>query len=835
MKRIHDSLRHVLQRHRIVFWYDGTREWQKAYDSFADDGVCKLTVDGTEFGAKVAMHRAPDERFLVYVPAPRPSDAENWMLDFLLQGHEYKADRASLALQEVGLPYELRHVVEAHVGFFNSTKRVEALREFLGKDEEPGSLRRKLMAVAAGADRPDIDAVLLALLARTKDAGEDELLDPVQETFGTFGLDEPFWQEVALAFNYVSEAATLLDFARTLFRAANPLDRGVSLSPHGQVFLQHWRDSQTYSPSYRRWAELMERDLNVTHQLDALEDPGILGSNDTFPSFERFFLHRLCRAFEDEGLPAAELLGRLRQRLRSFWHADHRHGYAALVQAVTLRQLLAAAELRIESIDAGIRRYTSKWHLIDRAYRKFHFHARHYGQVALLQPIAERVEKTYVTNFALPLADRWGDQVVKLEAWPGEIKVTKQVDFFDRYVQEFVDKGQKVCVVISDALRYEAGAELVERLLAENRWKAMLEPMVTALPSFTQLGMAALLPGKVRSIDPTKRTVAVDGREATGTEARREILAATVGPRSAALRAELFMEMNTNTEARALMRENDLVYLYHNIIDATADKLPTEARTTEAVEEALEGLLKLLKKIANANVSHVLLTADHGFLFQQAALDEADDQPLPPAAEWLFSHRRFALGRGVTERPSEKIFSSSALGLEGDWEAVFPRSLGRFPLKGSGKRFVHGGFSLQEVLVPVLRIQKTRSDDIRRVEVDLLRAPAKITTGRVSLTFYQDRPTATKVLGRTLRVGIFTLEGKTISEFKTVVFNSAEEEPRRRESVVDLALSRAADAYNGKEVEIRVEEIAAGSQNVLPYKTHRLKLQKSFDTDFDEF
>lgn len=834
MKRIHDSLRHVLQRNRIVFWYDATREWEKAYDSFADDGVRKLTVDGTEFGAKVAMHRAPEERFLVYVPAPRPPDAENWMLDFLLQGHEYKADRASLALQEVGLPYDLRHIVEAHVGFFNSAKRVEALRELLGPEEEPTSLRRKLMAVAAGADRADIDSVLLAFLARTKATGGADLLDPVEETFGAFGLDTPFWREVGLGFGYVSETPTLLDFARTLFRAANPLDRGESLSAHSQAFLQHWRDSLTYHSVYRKWAEAMERDLNVSHQLEALDDARAIGSNDTFPAFERFFLHQLCRAFEDETLPAADLLIRIQQRLRSFWHADHLHGYAALQQAVQLRQLLAAAELQVESIGAGIKRYTTRWHLIDRAYRKFHFHARQYGQIALLERIADRIEKTYGANFALPLADRWGDQVAKLETWPGEIGVKKQTEFFEHYVQPFVEKGQKVCVVISDALRYEAAVELMETLLAENRWKAEIEPMVSALPSFTQLGMAALLPGKVRSVDPAKRTVSVDGRDATGTEARREILAATVGPRSTALRSEVFMEMNTNSEARALMRDHDLVYLYHNIIDATADKLATEAQTTEAVAEALESLLKLLKKIANANVGQVLLTADHGFLFQQTALDEADDQPLPSAAEWLFSHRRFALGRGVTTTGSEKVFSAAALGLEGDWEAAFPRSLGRFPLKGSGKRFVHGGLSLQEVLVPVMRIQKTRTDDMGRVEVDLLRAPAKITTGRISVTLYQDRPTAAKVLGRNLRVGVFTWDGSPISEFKTVACNSGDPEARQREFMVDLALSRAADAHNGKEVEIRMEEVVPGSQHALPYKTHRLKLQKPFDSDFDE-
>jgi uncharacterized protein (TIGR02687 family) len=675
---------------------------------------------------------------------------------------------------------------------------------------------------------------LLAFLTRAKETPEDDLLDPVQATFGGFGLGIPFWREVGLAFGYESESPTLRDFARSLFRAANPLDHGVSLSAHAQVFLQHWKDSQAFSPAYRRWAELMERELNLANQLDALDDMRALGSSDTFPLVEQFFLHRLCGAYESESLPAAELLARIQQRRGSFWYGDHQHGYAALEEAVTLRQLLAAAELRIESIEAGIQRYTGTWHRIDAAYRKFHFHARRYGQVALLGRIAERVEKTYVANFLLPLADRWGDQVAQLATWPGEVPVVKQTDFFEHYLRPFVDKEQKVCVVVSDALRYEIAVELMERLLAENRWKAELDPMLSALPSYTQLGMAALLPGNVRTLDPGKRTVAVDGRESAGTDARREILAATVRCRATALQAEAFMEMNTATEARALIRDHDVVYLYHNVIDDTGDKLASEAQTTEAVESAMESLLKLLKKIANANGGQVLLTADHGFLFQQTEVAEADDLPLPVAAEWLFPHRRFAIGRGLRPTAGIKVFTASALGLSGDWVAAFPMALGRFPLKGSGKRFVHGGISLQEVVVPVLRIHKTRTDDTDRVEIDLLRAPSKITTGRVSLTLYQDRPTATKVLGRTLRVGIFAADGAPISELKTLTFDSADPEARQRESVVDLALSRAADPHNGREVEIRIEELAGGNQAAVPYKTHRLKLQKPFATDFDE-
>ncbi len=833
MKRIHESLKLVLQRHRLVFWYDATREWEKAYEAFVADGVRKITVAGTEFGAKVAIHRAPEERFLVYLPSARPLDADNWLLDLLLQGHEYKADRASLALQDVGLPYELRPVIEAHVSFFDSPKRIETLRGLLVSNEEPASLRRKLMAVAAGSTLPEIDAVLLAFLARTQEAQGNDLVDMVQGTFGGFGLTVPFWREVNLAFSYESETPSLKDFSRSLFRAANPLDHGIKLSAHAQVFLQHWKDSQAFSPAYRRWAALMESELNLDHQLDALDDMRLLGNCDAFPLMERYVLHRLCGAFETDSLSSTELLARIQQRKSSFWYSDHRHGYAALEQAIDLKQRLAGAELRIESIDVGIQRYTTTWHRIDTAYRKFHFHARSYGQIGLLGRIAERVEKTYLANFLLPLADRWGDQVAKLPAWPGEVSVAKQVDFYDRYVKPFVEKGQKVCVIISDALRYEIGVELMERLLAENRWKAEIEPLLGVLPSYTQLGMAALLPGSVRSINLDTRTVTIDGKSSAGTEARNEILAAAVSSPAGALKAEDFMEMNTGTEARAVIRDHQVIYIYHNVIDDTGDKLATEAQTTEAIEEALDGLLKLIKKAVNANASQILLTADHGFLFQQTDVSETDDLPLP-SAEWLFPHRRFALGRNLRSSTGVKTFTAEALGLTGDFVAAFPLALGRFPLKGSGKRFVHGGFSLQEVLVPVLRIHKTRTDDTERVEIDLLRAPTKITTGRVSLTLYQDRPTATKVLGRNLRVGIFTVDGVAISELKTLAFDSTEAEARQRETVIDLALSRAADPFNGKEVEIRIEEVTAGNQNALPYKYHRLKLQKPFATDFDE-
>lgn len=831
MKRIHASLQQVFGRNRLVFWYDPEHQWAKAFETFEDEGIHKIQVVNNEFGTKVAIHRDPDPyaRYLLYFPHARPRDAENWLLDLLLQGHEYKADRASLALQEVGLPYDFLHVVEEHLSFFESTKRIQAFRQLLTPDEDPRSLRLKMMAVLTGA-APEIDALLLYFLGK---ADAELSIDPVEACFNSARLVEPFWKEVAVAFGYANEQPSVLDFVAALFRWDSPLDSGVSLDQHAKVFLQRWKDSQAHSGTFRKWSAKLEADLHVATRLDALENIQAVERSDTFAAFEKFIIHGLCRAFE-KGASGTSLLATIQNRRSSFWFPDHQDGYEALEQAIRFRELMAAAELTMETADAGITRYMISWHQVDTAYRRFCFHLRRYGQVALMERIAEWVEKNYVNNYLLPLVDQWSDQVRGMTTW-GCSPLPNQTAFFRHFVQPFLDKGQKVFVVVSDALRFEAATEFAARLRAENRWTAEMEAVLASLPSYTQLGMASLLPGEERGIQLPEGTVAVDGRNTTGTAARNQILAAAVGGKATAIQAEAFMEMNTKTEARALMRDHEVIYIFHNVIDKVGDSLTTEVKTAEAVEDAFAELLQILRKIANANGNNMLLTADHGFLFQQTEVEEADDLPLPNASEWLFRNRRFALGQGIEANTSVKAFSAKELGLTGDWSAAFPLALGRFPLQGSGKRYVHGGLSLQEVIVPVLRIHKARTDDTDRVEVELLRVPARITTGQISMALYQDRPIADKTLPRTLRIGVFAPDGTALSEVRTLTFDSADPEPRQREKILGLTLSRAADEYNNQEVEIRLEETLAGTSQTAVYKSHRVKLQKPFASDFDEF
>lgn len=832
MNRIHDSLQRVFERNRLVFWYDPAGEWSQTFDEFADPSVAKLRVGRNEFGTKVRIVRDPnpDAKFLVYIPSPKPADANNWLLDLLLQGHEYKADKASLALQAVGLPHEFVHLPMEHAGFFSSEKRTQQLKDRIDKNDQERDVRLKMMVILAGNQvAVDVDSLLLHFLAAGRPT---ELFDPVLECLDASALTEPFWREVKRTFGYDASTPSLRDFVVSLFRGANPLDRQVPLHPHAKVFLGRWKDSQAYKESFRAWADQMERELQIETTINGVDDPGILGDWDTFEIFEKRTLHWLCRCFEN-GASTADLLERIQKRRQSFWQPQHKEGYAALEHAVRLRELIESAELGVESIDAGLSRYVASWWRIDMAYRLCIRSLRAYGQVQLMAQINQWVEKAYLNNFLLPLEDRWSDQVYRLQRWEcGSLPA--QNTFFDTYVKPFLNKGQKVFVIVSDALRFEAAADFANRLQLANRWTAEVTAMLGSLPSYTQLGMAALLPGKQLAINADTAAVTIDGQSASGTENRSLILSAACSARATAIQAEDFLELNSKTDGRALMRDHDVVYIFHNRIDKIGDSAGTEAKTFDAVEQAFDELDQIIKKVANINGTNMLVTADHGFLFQQDDVHEDDMVPLPAADEWSYRGRRFAIGKSILTNPQVKVFASGDLDLIGDWSVAFPISLGRFPLQGSGKRYVHGGISLQEVVVPVVKIHKARTDDTGQVEVEILRVPSKITTGQVAVSLFQNKPAIDKTLPRTLRVGLFSRDEKVLSEIKTYTFDLKETEARQREVSIILTLARAADAFNNQDVDLRLEETILGTNQTVVYKTHTLRLQKPFASDFDE-
>ena len=820
-----------------MIWYDPNGEWASEFDDYQPPQARKLRVEGNEFSVKVQVSRAPlEQRFLLYLPSAKPQEPENWLLDLLLAGHEFTADRASLDIQEAGLTLEFKELAQQHQAFFRSPVRTTKLKELLRPNDDEADVRLKMLAVLA-KQQPDIDKLLLHAFCQQDPADPEG--DPVEALYSSHQLSSHFWKAVGEKFGYDNPEPNLRDFAVALFNSVSSIGAAGGLQPHARVFLSIWKDSLSAREAFERWSNHLAGVLRVEDQLNDAPDSYDPGDDDSYELIERFLLSRLLRRFMADGSDAT-LLEALRNRRMSCWYEKHQHGYLALEQAITFRALLARADLAVPSFEDGLQRYCNGWWRLDQAYRRCIFHARTYQQPGLLRSLRDWLEAQYVNNVLLPLTNHWSDQVSRLDSW-GSQHLARQREFHMRYVHAPLSaKGLKrLFVVISDALRYEAAREFADHLNGQpgKGWQAEVDALLGALPSYTQLGMASLLPGVQLSLNPALSTAFVDGQSASGTDNRDKILKAHSNGRAKAINAEDFLNLATSREGADLIRDHDLIVIYHNRIDRIGDKRESEADTTQAVAQTFEELKSILAKIASLKGSQAVITADHGFLFQQEPVDANDRATYPAAKELTFKNRRFALGTGIQPSPGQKVFTAAQLGLDGTWQAVFPLGLDRFPLKGSGSRFVHGGTSLQEVVVPVIKLKRERKDQSRVVEAELLRVPAKITTGKLAFGLFQLEPVEPrKRLPLQLRLGLYAkADGALLCPHRTIRLDSTAQEAREREQPVILEISNAAADYNNQSLELRLEQVLEGVATPIPYKTVELKLQRPFGSDFDDF
>jgi uncharacterized protein (TIGR02687 family) len=341
--------------------------------------------------------------------------------------------------------------------------------------------------------------------------------------------------------------------------------------------------------------------------------------------------------------------------------------------------------------------------------------------------------------------------------------------------------------------------------------------------------MAALLPhssiGHSQDGDP----VLVDGQRTDGTVNRSKVLDAVEGK---AIQAEDVFSL-TRDELRELYQEHQVLYVYHNRIDATGDKAGTERQVFEAAEDTLRELVDLVKRLTNANATNILITADHGFLFQDTALKDAFYlSTLPQGDDIKVTNRRYVLGRGLKEDPAFKTFTSAQLGLDSDLDVQIPKSIHRLRLPGAGSRFVHGGAALQEVVVPVLAINKKRKSDVRTVNVKIMPESDKITTGQLVIKLFQVEPVSEKIHPLVLRAGLYV--GETlISNHLALTFDQDSADQRERYQNAHMLLSQDANDYNNRPVEFRLEERIPGTNQWRIYGKAIYTLKRSFASDFD--
>jgi len=840
MPDITQRLQSLYKSHRIVFWYDEEQEFRQDFEDLELDSVEKCEVKNNEFGIKVKiLHRQPKGKFLLYFPSSCPEPKNNWLLDLLLCHAELRTNPVELVLNELELGREYAPLIESHLGFFKSQDRKDKLIALIDPQDSETKLRMKLLAVIC-ACVPELESLLFQLFAELRaelkkaqaTLGLEALPGKIGGLISKFKLESFFWEQVKRHYDYHSEQPTLLDFLLQLmsFSIAPLMENPPKLSNEAGTLINHWKDSYQHRVNYDQLSKIIAANdfLNLQKILQNVHSVEDLLEHDGFSEIDQRILSEIKQEFSVSE-PPLELIGRwIGSRINGHWYQEYKASYTAFQEAIELFFLLGKLELKINSFDDGLKKYTETFYKLDLHYRRFMTFSDQSGFTDLFGELEKKVDNFYVNRILSVLNEQWQEQIEK-HPWNSEIVIHQQ-NFFEKLVRPLLKKKGKVFVVISDALRYECALELKEMVLQEDRYQAELMPMLGVLPSFTQLGMAALLPNKKLELDKNAEKVFVDGQNSQGLEGRRKILQEEFGKKAIAMHLKDFMKLSQDN-GRLMTRDHDLIYLYHNRIDKTGDDPNTEHLVFNAVQETQQEMMQAFKKIAAFNGNNILLTSDHGFLYQKLELDEADFIEIDSAAAGIGKlSRRFVVGQNMVKNKNLWNITASSVGLEGETELQFPRSINRLRKRGSGKQFVHGGAALQEIVIPCLSVKKLRVGDVRKVEVSVLSQNSVITTNQVMISFFQDEPVSEKIQGRTIKVGFFKKTGELISETYEISFDSAETESTLRE--VKKTFNFISSAENNLDCFLKLESKIEKANQFSPYKEHNYLLRKTFVADF---
>ncbi|WP_313468733.1 BREX-1 system phosphatase PglZ type A, partial [Streptococcus parasuis] len=424
--------------------------------------------------------------------------------------------------------------------------------------------------------------------------------------------------------------------------------------------------------------------------------------------------------------------------------------------------------------------YTTEAYKMDSYYRQYHYF---FGNTLKdsnslledpLKKCSDVVEGLYREWFLRELTMNWTNAIAgDLDALGYVSEINKQRDFYRRYLSPNVSKGNRVFVVISDALRFEVAAELSEVLSHTTKGKATLEAMQAIFPSITKFGMSALLPGKEITVND-KMEVLVDGKSTGGTVNRGVILSAD-NRESVAITYKDLLQMK-QADRRSLVQGKEIVYIYHNTIDAIGDKQSTETKVFEACNDAITELNSIVKIIVNdLSGMNVIITADHGFLYTHKPLEESQK-----ISRQTFNGEIYELGRRYA-LVSDGTSADYLLPIKTEREiggipmkGYTPQDTVRIKVQGGGENFVHGGISMQEMVVPVIVYKGMRSGYKRFVEVQnpglsLISESRKVSNLIFSLDFLQKQPVGEKVQACSYTLHFTDDLGVPVSDTQTVI------------------------------------------------------------------
>ncbi|MBR2585889.1 MAG: BREX-1 system phosphatase PglZ type A [Thermoguttaceae bacterium] len=769
----------------IVFWYDPVGEFSDTVDSLDLTPVKIHRLDGkNQFETKYLIERKfPAESFLIYAPYPRPKPEDDFLLDTFLLGEEFCFDSLGILCGELGAPVSARPIFGRFKRFFNSVERTVKFNRFHLEQFGEREVALGVMGALCGVS----GAVYGEILTKILFGGDppDRLIDE----FSKYDVIDPFWREAERQFGLPSEKQNINDFVLSLFLTDLVKNLDQENIPDGwrpfilprannaAIFLKNVRDNRRCADAYRNWAEKIAGEAALNEHLRQIAAEGI-EENETFDQIDQLLIERLADRFlVPDGLASSKDIPRLcAERAKTFFGEKHRSVYQMFENAFVV---LKAAGCRFSAKAAEVAgRYQAEYWKIDQAYRRFYTAFDRLGkeqrELSRADEIRRKVEQVYNNEYLEKVTAAWTKALAGLPDL-NALAMNRQIHFYKDRIDGKLK--ERTVVIISDGLRYEAARELTERLNGEKRITASIDVMLGALPSITELGMLALLPHQ--KLGYSRERFTIDGKAADNLEKRKQILQSH-HPAADALALSETIDLDSDG-LYARFSSAKLYYVYHNQIDARGDKPASEKEVFRACEEAIDEIVEFVNRLGcgQSRISHLIITADHGFLYRRDALSESDKIAGNDAKS---DGKRYAISKNATETPGLVAFPLGEQ-LESDNKEMVIVPIGPHIYKhpGAGLNYVHGGASPQEVLVPVIDVKVARSEEkFTAAGINLIGTDRKITSLHKTLEFIQDNPVGEQVKPGSYDLVFVDEEGNEVSDHQTWDADSTEKESARR-------------------------------------------------------
>lgn len=807
---------------RIIFWQDEDREFETTLDELDLPGVNIVKLTGTNNFAvkKLLLHDDLTGNYLIYNPFSYVAPQDDWLRDIELYSEEFRADYYSILMSELNINPSpvMRRTVKLYATFFGNKERIARLRRIGREYQTPLQLHIDIMAVLAGLSGGSAQDVFIAVLS----AGLDEENNAALNNIKKFGNIEAFWQLVRKYTGFIHEDDKPLGFFAShvlltaLAQTMNPsvlkgLERFISESNRAYCYsiVHEWRNREDHTALWDL-CRTVEQELQLPSRFDRQEMETLL-TGDIFPSIHEVILKRFFSDAAERMVKPDLILKTVENRRTSGWIEHFSDYYDCLYFIAKMQEFYQnnAAGFHIVEPKAVWKLYTEKAYEMDSFYRHFHyaFGCTLKDSNPLLEDklkhAAEYVEGLYQNWYLKELTGCWTNAISDNLALLGYVsEIAKQRDFYSRYVSPLAGKNTRAFVVISDALRYEVAAELCDTLIRSTKGTAKLEAMQGIFPSITRFGMAALLPGRKISVDEDMG-VYVEDMPTSSTPDRGKVLCVS-NPNSVAIQYNDVLSMK-RAERRELVSGKEVVYIYHNTIDAIGDKAPTENKVFEACEDTIQEISNILRIIVNDMLgTDIFITSDHGFLYTYSPLTEGDK-----IGKSTFNGKVYEVGRryALTE-PSATAEYLLPVQLDGEIggtpiKGYTLQDSTRIKISGGGENYVHGGVSLQELCVPVIAFKNLRTNSKKYVEVSnaelkLLSESRKVSNLLFSLDFFQKQPVGDKVQPCVYTIYMTDEEGVPVSDRQTVIADRTSLNASER--VFRVRFNLKAGAYDSKKI-----------------------------------